>query len=75
MAKHLSFDARYLRPTEVEGLCGDASKARACLGWKPHVGFRDLVRLMVASDLKLAERERLLEDAGHAAPPSAESGR
>ncbi len=75
MAKHLSFDARYLRPTEVEGLCVDASKAHARLGWKPRVGFQDLVRLMVASDLKLAERERLLEDAGHAAPPSAESGR
>ncbi len=58
-------DPRYLRPTEVDYLLGDASKARQKLGWKPRVGFRELVRMMVEADLELAERERVLADAGH----------
>jgi GDPmannose 4,6-dehydratase len=72
---HVAKDDRYLRPTEVEALRGDASKAHARLGWKPKVGFRELVRRMVESDLKLAERERLLTEAGHDASPPAESRR
>jgi GDPmannose 4,6-dehydratase len=48
----VAFDARYLRPTEVEHLRGDASKARRLLGWKPTVTFSELVRLMVREDLK-----------------------
>ncbi|MFA6028782.1 MAG: GDP-mannose 4,6-dehydratase [Elusimicrobiota bacterium] len=48
------YDPRYLRPTEVDLLIGDASKARKALGWKPKVGFKELVRLMVREDLKLA---------------------
>jgi GDPmannose 4,6-dehydratase len=71
---HVERDDRYLRPTEVEALRGDPSKAHAVLGWKPKVGFRQLVRKMVVSDLKLAERERLLTDAGHDATPAAEAG-
>jgi GDPmannose 4,6-dehydratase len=55
---HVEIDARYLRPTEVDRLCGDASKARAALGWRPTVGFRELVRMMVEADLRLAEAER-----------------
>jgi GDPmannose 4,6-dehydratase len=45
-------DPRYFRPTEVDDLRGDAAKARKILGWKPRVAFRDLVREMVADDLK-----------------------
>ena len=50
--KHVAFDSRYLRPTEVAHLRGDASKARRVLGWKPTVTFSELVRLMVREDMK-----------------------
>jgi GDPmannose 4,6-dehydratase len=50
-------DPRYLRPTEVELLLGDASKARQKLGWTPRTSFEELVALMVDADLQLAERE------------------
>jgi len=49
---YVEIDPRYFRPTEVELLIGDASKARNKLGWKPRTSFDDLVRLMVESDLK-----------------------
>jgi GDPmannose 4,6-dehydratase len=52
-------DPRYYRPAEVDLLLGDASKARRVLGWKPKVGFKDLVRLMVDHDLNLARLESL----------------
>ncbi len=58
-------DARYLRPTEVDHLCGDASKARDKLGWHPRVSFEELVRLMVEHDLELARQEQTLTRAGH----------
>jgi GDPmannose 4,6-dehydratase len=63
--RHLAFDARYVRPTEVDELCGDASKARARLGWQPEVSFDALVRLMVDHDLELAAQELTLRSAGH----------
>jgi GDPmannose 4,6-dehydratase len=63
--KYVESDARYLRPTEVDFLLGDASKARTKLGWKPKIGFDQLVKMMVDHDLELAERDRLLRDAGH----------
>jgi GDPmannose 4,6-dehydratase len=47
---HVEIDPRYFRPTEVDHLRGDASKARAVLGWKPKVGFRELVERMVRAD-------------------------
>jgi len=50
-------DPRYLRPAEVEHLQDDASKAREKLGWKPTVGFDDLVELMVGADVEVAGRE------------------
>ena len=52
-------DPRYFRPTEVDKLIGDASKARARLGWRPKVQFKDLVAEMVRSDLKLAAAGRM----------------
>jgi GDPmannose 4,6-dehydratase len=58
-------DPRYLRPSEVDYLLGDASKARAKLNWTPRVDFRGLVRMMVDHDMELARSERLLLDAGH----------
>jgi len=51
-------DPRYFRPTEVHRLCGDAGKARARLGWKPRVTFRELVREMVRADVAAIERGR-----------------
>jgi GDPmannose 4,6-dehydratase len=61
--EHVEIDPKYFRPAEVDTLLGDASKARRELGWEPKTSFKELVRLMVESDLKLAQRERLLADA------------
>jgi len=63
--KHVENDPRYLRPTEVDALCGDASKARKKLGWAPKVNFTGLVEMMVEHDLELARQERTLAEAGH----------
>jgi GDPmannose 4,6-dehydratase len=60
-------DPRYFRPTEVDTLLGDASKARKQLGWVPEIGFAELVREMVESDLRLAQRDALVEREGFAA--------
>jgi GDPmannose 4,6-dehydratase len=49
--RYVRIDAKYLRPTEVEELCGDASKARLRLGWEPRVRFAELVKTMLESDL------------------------
>ncbi|HYC50268.1 MAG TPA: GDP-mannose 4,6-dehydratase [Gemmatimonadaceae bacterium] len=56
--EHVEFDARYTRPTEVDHLLGDATKARKRLGWAPTVTFEGLVDMMVESDLELAQREQ-----------------
>ena len=50
-------DRRYFRPTEVDTLLGDASKARRELGWKPETSFADLVAQMVKSDLEVVSTE------------------
>ncbi|MEZ5917554.1 MAG: GDP-mannose 4,6-dehydratase [Parvularculaceae bacterium] len=60
----VKIDPRYFRPTEVDLLLGDATKARQELGWKPKVGFKDLVKELVASDLKLVEAEGQRNDRG-----------
>ena len=52
--RYVRVDAKYLRPTEVEELCGDASKARLRLGWEPRVRFAELVKIMLESDLRSA---------------------
>lgn len=67
------FDSRYLRPAEVDLLLGDPSKARKQLNWKPKVGFAELVKMMVESDLELAERELTLKQAGFSTPSQAAS--
>ncbi|MBR0198118.1 MAG: GDP-mannose 4,6-dehydratase [Kiritimatiellae bacterium] len=59
---YVEYDARYIRPTEVDQLLGDATKAKELLGWEPRVKFRDLVKLMVKEDLALAEKERKFKD-------------
>jgi len=53
----VAVDPEYYRPTEVELLIGDYSKAKATLGWEPQTKFADLVKLMTEADLKLVERE------------------
>jgi GDPmannose 4,6-dehydratase len=65
---YVEIDNRYMRPTEVDALHGDASRARSRLGWTPRVGFRALVKMMVEHDLGLARQERLLKTAGYDGP-------
>lgn len=60
--KHVEVDQRYLRPSEVDLLLGDPAKAKRVLGWEPKVTFKGLVKMMVESDLQIAERERLIAD-------------
>jgi GDPmannose 4,6-dehydratase len=55
----VAVDPRYFRPTEVETLLGDASKAQRELGWTPRTSFDELVREMVEADLKAAQRDAL----------------
>jgi|GEM_PF-1805215 len=57
-------DPRYFRPTEVETLLGDPTKAREKLGWVPKTSFQDLVAEMVREDLKSAERDELVKSHG-----------
>src|SRR5215218_7934049 len=67
--RYVYIDSRYFRPTEVEALQGDASKARTVLGWKPRVGLDELVRRMTDFDLELARQENTLTAAGHVFSP------
>ncbi len=55
--KYVEHDPRYVRPSEVDLLLGDPTRARVELGWQPKVGFKDLVRMMIDADLHLAEQE------------------
>jgi len=69
--EHVEIDPRYFRPTEVDELCGDASKAAAKLGWRPQTGFLQIVRLMLGSDLAAAG----LDPATLLVPAAAEANR
>jgi GDPmannose 4,6-dehydratase len=62
---YVAVDPRYMRPTEVDYLMGDPSKARKAMGFKPKVGFKELVAMMVDHDLELAKQESTLINAGH----------
>jgi len=62
--KYISVDPRYFRPTEVDILLGDASKAKKVLAWKPKVTFDALIDMMIATDMELAKKEKTLVDAG-----------
>jgi GDPmannose 4,6-dehydratase len=61
----VEIDPKYFRPTEVDLLIGDASKARKELGWEPKLSLEQLVKEMVISDVKLFERDKYLLDGGH----------
>ncbi|HEX9659924.1 MAG TPA: GDP-mannose 4,6-dehydratase [Rhodothermales bacterium] len=61
----VAVDPRYFRPTEVDSLLGDASKARTKLGWRPRITFKALVAEMVSEDLKAAQRDELVKRHGH----------
>jgi len=61
----LAIDPRYFRPTEVDLLIGDPTKSQTKLGWKPKYDLPALVKEMVAADLELFRREKLLKDAGY----------
>lgn len=63
--QYVQIDPRYFRPTEVNYLLGDASKARKELGWTPRVSFLQLIDMMIAADLELARKERTLIEGGH----------
>ena len=67
-AKIVEIDPRYLRPTEVDVLLGDATKARTRLGWAPRIGFQQLVTLMMNNDFELARQEKTLREAGFTLP-------
>jgi len=63
--QYVEIDPRYFRPTEVDVLLGNASKARKKMGWAPRVSFDQLIDMMIAADLELAEKEKTLRDAGY----------
>jgi GDPmannose 4,6-dehydratase len=63
--KHIAIDSRYFRPTDVDALLGDATKARRILGWQPKVTFDKLIDMMIAADMEIAEKEKTLLDAGY----------
>ena len=61
----VKIDPRYFRPTEVETLLGDPSKAKEKLGWVPEISFDELVTEMVANDLEQSKQNSLLEKHGY----------
>jgi GDPmannose 4,6-dehydratase len=61
----VEIDPRYFRPTEVEELLGDASKARRVLGWEPRISFEEMISTMVKADLEEASRDQLCKDSGY----------
>jgi len=63
-SRYVAIDPRYFRPTEVDVLLGDASRAKKILGWQPRVTFDQLIDMMIAADIELAKKEKTLVDAG-----------
>ena len=62
--KYVEIDPRYFRPTEVDLLLGDASKAKKQLNWQPKVDFKQLAKMMVEYDLKIAHKEKIIKEHG-----------
>src|SRR5512136_296944 len=62
--KYVDIDKKYFRPSEVDVLLGDASKARKALGWAPRVGFEQLIDMMIETDMEIARKEKTLVEAG-----------
>jgi GDPmannose 4,6-dehydratase len=62
--KYVEIDQRYFRPTEVDALLGDSTKARNILGWQPKVSFEKLIEMMIDADMELAKKEKTLLEAG-----------
>ena len=60
--KYVEFDPMYLRPAEVDALCGDSSKLRNKLNWTPKYSFNELIDEMVNSDMKIAQQELLIKN-------------
>jgi GDPmannose 4,6-dehydratase len=71
--EYVEVDSKYFRPAEVDALLGNPRKANKQLGWKAKTSFRDLVKMMVDSDMERAKQERTLTDAGHAITSGAHS--
>lgn len=64
--RYVEIDPRYYRPTEVEVLLGDASKAKKVLGWEPKVDFKTLAQMMTDADMEIAKDEKILKEHGKA---------
>ncbi len=60
--KYVEIDTRYLRPTEVDCLLGDASKAKKVLKWEPKVTFKELAKMMTDADMEIAKREKIIKE-------------
>lgn len=59
---YVEIDPKYYRPSEVDILLGDSSKARKILGWKPKVSFKQLAKMMIEADMRIAENERVIAE-------------
>jgi GDPmannose 4,6-dehydratase len=64
-SQYVAIDSRYFRPTEVDCLLGDASKAREKLGWQPKVSFESLIDMMIEADMEISQKEKTLREAGY----------
>ena len=64
----VSVDPRYFRPTEVDSLLGDSTKAKQKLGWENKISFDDMVREMVENDVNIAKRDKLIKEHGFKIP-------
>ena len=60
--KYVEVDPKYFRPTEVDLLLGDATKAAKVLGWKPKVSFKELAKMMTDADMKIARQEKIIAE-------------
>ena len=58
----IKVDPKYFRPTEVENLLGDASKANSKLNWRPKISFEELVKEMIEKDLELTKNHKLIKN-------------